>query len=310
MIMNNPVSVVIPTHNRPDGLAEAVKSIFKQTLLPKELIVVDDGSKPPVSEGVFAGCPTGLIAKLFRNESPKGANNARNRGINEATGEWIAFLDDDDAFFVQKIDVINEFILKNPKADLFYHPAEINLVREKITYTSGTSDASKYKDLVKQLLIRNIVGGTSMVVIRKSSLADVGGFDETLPAMQDKELYIRLAKNGSQFCYINKALTKYHHDTTAQSITHSHDKGKMAMALIQQKHASVFAGLSKREQNAIRTNYFRNQVFKSLLNNDIRGSFQHQWALFKQSPSPKNLGMLCIIPFGVKAVFKVRSYLQ
>ena len=308
--MNNPVSVVIPTHNRPDGLAEAVKSIFKQTLLPKELIVVDDGSKPPVSEGVFAGCPTGLIAKLFRNESPKGANNARNRGINEATGEWIAFLDDDDAFFSQKIEVINEFILKNPKADLFYHPAEINLVREKITYTSGTSDASKYKDLVKQLLIRNIVGGTSMVVIRKSSLTDVGGFDETLPAMQDKELYIRLAKNGSQFCHINKALTKYHHDTRAQSITHSQDKAKMAMDLIRKKHAEDFNKLSKAEQNILQKQHHRKLVFKSLLNNDIRGAFSHQISLCKMSLNPKDLLMLLLIPFGIKTVFRIRSFIQ
>ena len=301
------ISVVIPTHNRPGGLAAAVKSVFNQTLLPKELIVVDDGSNPPVSEEVFAGCPAGLSTKLLRNESPKGANNARNRGIREASEEWIAFLDDDDAFYHQKIEAVNKSILKNPGADLFYHPAEINLIRENISYASGSSDASKYKDLVKQLLIRNIVGGTSMVIIRKSSLAEVNGFDEDLPAMQDKELYIRLAKNGSQFCHINKALTKYHHDITAQSITHSQDKGRQAMDLIREKHAAVFAKLSKKEQNAFQTQHCRKMVFKSLLNNDLRGAYSHQWAVCKQTLSPKDLLMLMIIPLGVKTVFKVRS---
>lgn len=131
------VTVVIPTHNRSDGLDAAVKSVFNQTLLPKELIVVDDGSIPPVSEEVFYGCPSGLSTKLLRSESPKGANNARNRGIKEATGEWIAFLDDDDAFFIQKIEVVNNSIQNHPQADLFYHPAEINLIRENISYASA-----------------------------------------------------------------------------------------------------------------------------------------------------------------------------
>ena len=309
-MVNIPISVVIPTHNRPGGLAAAVNSVFNQTLLPKELIVADDGSTPPVSEEVFADCPAGLSTKLLRNDSPKGANNARNRGIKEATGEWIAFLDDDDEFFHQKIGVLSESILNNPRADLFYHPAEINLVRENITYTSGTSDASKYKGLVKQLLIRNIVGGTSMVVIRKSSLAEVGGFDEDLPAMQDKELYIRLAKNGSQFCHINKALTKYHHDTRAQSITHSQDKAKVAMDLIREKHAEDFNKLSRAEQNTLQKQNYRKLVFKALLNNDLRAAFSCQLSLCKKSFSPKDLFVLFLIPFGVKTVFRVRSIIQ
>lgn len=302
------ISVVIPTHNRPEGLAAAVKSVFDQTLLPKELIVVDDGSAPPVSEEVFAGSPAGVSVKLLRNELSRGANNARNRGIEAATGDWIAFLDDDDAFFPQKIEAINDSIMKNPEADLFYHPSEIKLVRENITYTSGSSDASKYRNLVKQLLIRNIVGGTSMVIIRKSSVMQVGGFDEDLPAMQDKDLYVRLAKNGTRFCYINKALTKYHHDTKAHSITRSLDRGKMAMNLIRKKHAADFGGFSLREQRAFQTQLVRSLVFKSLLNNDLRGAFRRQAALCKQSPGPKELFLLLIIPLGVKLVFRVRSF--
>jgi len=304
------ISVVIPTHNRPDGLSAAAKSIFNQTLLPKELIVVDDGSSPPVSEEVFAGCPAGLSTKLLRNDSPKGANNARNRGIREAAGEWIAFLDDDDEFFYQKIEVIRHSIITNPKADLFYHPSEIRLVGENIVYTSGTSDASKYRNLVKQLLINNFVGGTSMVIIRKSSLVQVDCFDEDLPAMQDKELYIRLAKNGFQFCHINKALTKYHHDTTGKSITHSQDKGKKAMDLIKKKHPGEFNSLSKKEQKRFQKQYYHQLVFKSLLNNDTHGAFRHQLSLCKRSLHPRNLAVLLLIPLGVKTVFRVRSILK
>ncbi len=304
------ISVVIPTHNRPDGLSAAVKSVFNQTLLPKELIVVDDGSSPPVTKDVFAGCPAGLTTKLLRNESPKGANNARNLGIKESSGEWVAFLDDDDEFFKQKTEVVNKVITKNQHIDVFYHPSEINLVRENITYTSGATDTSKYPNLVKQLLIENIIGGTSMVIIRKSLLDLVNGFDETLPALQDKELFIRLAKHKAGFLFINKPLTKYHHDTKTQSITHSHDKGQAAMELIKKKHATDFALLSKKEQNNFQAQYFRNMAFKSLLNNDIRGALRHQFALCKQSVSPKDLMMLFIIPFGIKTVFRLRSLLN
>ncbi len=308
--MENSISVVIPTHNRPDGLAAAVKSVFNQTLLPKELIVVDDGSEPKVTKEIFNGCPDGLMAKLIRNEIPMGAPNARNRGIKEVSGEWVAFLDDDDEFFKEKIGVVNIMIIKNQHIDVFYHPSEINLIRENIKYISGAKDAQKYPNLVKQLLIKNIIGGTSMVIIRKSLLAMVKGFDETLPANEDKELFIRLAKQKARFFFINNPLTKYHHDTKTQSITHSHEKGQAAMELIKEKHATDFAQLNKKEQKYIQVQYFRNMAFKSLLNNDTRGALRNQFALCKQSVSPKDLVMLLIIPFGIKTVFWVRSLLN
>ncbi len=149
-----------------------------------------------------------------------------------------------------------------------------------------------------------------MVIIRKSLLDMVNGFDETLPALQDKELFIRLAKQKAGFFFINKPLTKYHHDTKTQSITHSHDKGQAAMELIKEKHATEFARLSKKEKNNIQAQYYRNMTFKSLLNNDIRSALRHQFALCKQSANPKDLVMLLIIPFGIKTVFRVRSLLN
>ena len=212
--MNNSISVVIPTHNRPDGLAAAVKSVFNQTLQPKELIVVDDGSNPPVTEDVFTGCPAGLTTKLIRNEHPKGANNARNRGIVEATGEWIAFLDDDDEFFKDKIAAVSEVIAEKGDAiDLIYHPAHIFMVNEGVSYISKPKKFLPEDDVFRQLLIKNHIGGTSMVIARKEALVKAGMFDEQLPALQDYELWLRMIKGNCNLYMIDMPLTRYHHKT-------------------------------------------------------------------------------------------------
>ena len=188
------ISVIIPTHNRPKGLLTAFKSIAGQTVLPLELIVVDDGSAPPVGEDFFEDAPVELRTLLIRNETPEGAPKARNRGIWQAKGDWIAFLDDDDAFFPEKIETIARSIRENPEADLIYHPAEICMAKEQLSYRSGVCDLTNGKDVLRQLLIRNVVGGTSMTILKRKTLLELGGFDETMPALEDWELWIRVAK--------------------------------------------------------------------------------------------------------------------
>lgn len=170
-------SVVIPTRNRPAQLEKALQSVFAQTMNPKEVIVVDDGSQPPVSKHIFNQAPREIGTVLLRNDPPLGAAGARNVAVSVAKSPWIAFLDDDDQFFPEKLQTIAEAMVNNPEADLFYHPAKIHLVRERIQYISGASEPGSHKDLASNLLVKNFVGGSSMVVINKKSLIEAGGFD-------------------------------------------------------------------------------------------------------------------------------------
>lgn len=301
------ISVVIPTHNRPGGLAAAVKSIFRQTLLPKELIVVDDGSSPPISEEVFAGCPAGLSTKLLRNESPKGANNARNRGIKEATGEWIAFLDDDDEFFAQKIDVINEYILNNPSADLLYHPAKIIMVNEGISYTTKPKELLPNDNVFRKLLIKNHIGGTPMVVAKKQSLLLAGGFDENLPALQDYELWLRMAGSKHKFFFIPLQLTLCNYTTKTKGITANQEAGLQALSIIEQKYADAFSSLSKKEKRIFNMRKQNRLIRIALLNKNNMLASRLFWQGFLKFKKLKYLAGAIVSLFGSGFVFWLRS---
>src|SRR5690625_1785415 len=121
------ISVVIPTHNRPEGLKASLDSLLAQTVAPTEVLVIDDGSNPPVSKNVFRNFPKSTKTVLLRNSTARGANNARNRGVRTAKGDFIAFLDDDDQFKKTKIEILISTIEINNKADVIYHPACIHM---------------------------------------------------------------------------------------------------------------------------------------------------------------------------------------
>lgn len=301
------ITVVIPTHNRPGGLAAAVKSIFNQTLLPKELIVVDDGSNPPVSEEVFTVCPAGLSTKLIRNESPKGANNARNRGIMEAAGEWIAFLDDDDLFVPEKIQTICQSIKENPDIDFIYHSAKIYLPNENIQYVSKPGKLDNNTNNVKKLLLKNEIGGTSMTIIKKNLLVDAGLFEQGLPALQDVELYLRCAKKQAVFLCLEKPLTQYIYDTSKKSITFNNKARLEAMRFIRKRFETDYATLSDDEKKLLVERELKSMVFKAILNKQKRLAINYQWQLFANKKDIKNLVLLMSIPFGTWFVFKLRS---
>jgi glycosyltransferase involved in cell wall biosynthesis len=302
------ISVVIPTHNRPDGLQDAVKSIFVQTMLPKELIVVDDGSTPELTERVFKGAPADFITRLLRNDEPRGAPQARNRGILEASGEWIAFLDDDDAFFPEKIETITRVVQDNPDADLIYHPAEIHMVQQNIKYISRPQKLDSPGETFETLLVNNVVGGTSMVVVKKKTLLSAGMFSEQMPALQDYDLWLRLARNRSLFYLLNKPLTYYRYNTSKKSITKSTEARDVALAIIEETYQEAYGWLDPSKKRKYRERNLRSKVFKALINLQKRTAFKNQLQVLFFTRRFKDLLLLCVIPFGSGTVFKLRSF--
>jgi glycosyltransferase involved in cell wall biosynthesis/2-polyprenyl-3-methyl-5-hydroxy-6-metoxy-1,4-benzoquinol methylase len=101
-------SVIIPTHNRPDYLAEAIESVLAQTVQDFEVIVVDDGSEPPVPEH------DDPRVRLTRRQQAVGPSQARNDGASAANGEYLAFLDDDDWFAPDRLQVALDGLERAP----------------------------------------------------------------------------------------------------------------------------------------------------------------------------------------------------
>lgn len=187
------VSVIIPTRNREEMLKRALYSVLNQSELPNEVIIIDDGSDPPVSINDFNLRPPEINLKLIRNDKSQGANNARNQGAAEASQDILMFLDDDDTWESKKIAAQLKIIESDPRIGLVYSGRlvvhEDN--RDKILYKIAPKSEG---DLFPSILFNNLIGTTSSVALKKSLFIEVGGFDENIPSLQDYDLWIRCCK--------------------------------------------------------------------------------------------------------------------
>jgi glycosyltransferase involved in cell wall biosynthesis len=214
--VNPKVSVVIPTYNRAAKVGNAIASVLAQTVPDLEVIIVDDGSSDDTGK---------ILAETFGDriryyaQANQGASAARNKGIEEARAEWIAFLDSDDLWEKEKLEwqfkALERF---GPEClgcytdtRLFNHP-------ETRTLFELAEESYKHEGMmgvnpdVLRLLVRP--GGAGMVVHLSSLLArtDVvrktGGFNSQLLYSEDSEFMFRLAMLTG-FCYVNRPLIRF-----------------------------------------------------------------------------------------------------
>jgi len=180
------ISVIIPTFNRAAWVREAIDSVLAQTFQDFELIVVDDGSTDTTGEGLI---PYGdRLSTIYQTR--QGVSAARNRGLEMAAGEWLAFLDSDDLWLPQKLETQVDFLNRNPQAEIcqtdeiwIRHGRRVN-PREKHRKPSG--------DIFAPSLTLCLVS-PSAVMLKKSLLKEVGFFDRSLPACEDYDLWLRIS---------------------------------------------------------------------------------------------------------------------
>jgi len=223
--MNPKVSVVIPTYNRATTVPRAIESVLAQTVTDLEVIVVDDGSSDDT--GKVLGEMFGDRIRYYAQVN-QGASVARNRGVEEARGEWIAFLDSDDLWEKDKLEwqlkALERFAPQcrgcYTDTRFFNHPETrtmFQLVEQEYRH-EGTMGVSP--DVLPRLVRP---GGAGMVVCLSSLVArtDVvrktGGFDLKLLYSQDSEFMFRLAMLTG-FCYVNLPLVRF--DRSPAEIRH------------------------------------------------------------------------------------------
>jgi glycosyltransferase involved in cell wall biosynthesis len=183
------VSVVIPVYNRPDAVRRAIQSVLAQTVQDFEIIVVDDGSADAVAAAV-ASIPDPRL-RLIKHERNRGGSAARNTGIRASRAPFIAFLDSDDEWMPTKLArQLELFARSGEQLGLVYTGTERR-------YHDGSVDVSvprRYDDLGHELLTVNVVGETSLGMVRRSILSSTGGFDESLPSSQDLDFWLRICE--------------------------------------------------------------------------------------------------------------------
>jgi glycosyltransferase involved in cell wall biosynthesis len=192
------VSVIVPTYNRADWLKKTLSSVERQTFKDFELIVVDDGSVDHTSE-VIQSFPD---AKYLAMKKNSGVSNARNIGLNYAKGQFICFLDSDDLWDEKKLET-QLFWMENNEDSKVCYTNEI-WIRNGVRVNPMKKHRKFTGDIFRYCLALCIVSPSS-VMLRKVLFNEIGNFDESLPACEDYDLWLRIAVKYS-FHFIDEPL--------------------------------------------------------------------------------------------------------
>jgi glycosyltransferase involved in cell wall biosynthesis len=180
------ISVIIPTYNRGWIIKEAIDSVLAQEYINYELIVVDDGSTDDTHDILNSYQKNFLVLR----QNNKGVSAARNRGFAAASGRFIAFLDSDDIWLPQKLSQQVDFFQSNPDA-LICQTEEI-WIRNNVR-VNPKKRHKKPSGMIFEPSLSLCLVSPSAVMIKKNLFEEVGLFDETLPACEDYDLWLRVS---------------------------------------------------------------------------------------------------------------------
>ncbi len=186
---NDTVSIIIPVHNRPALLIRALTSVYQQSHTNIEIIVIDDGSIQPVQAMLKDRFPDVIVAQ----QPHSGVSAARNHGIRLASSQWIAFLDSDDEWLANKLSMQMQHLTTHPDYKVC-HSEEIWI--RNGTRVNAMNKHAKCGGWIFQHCLPLCAISPSSVIIHRSIFDQVGTFDESLPACEDYDLWLRLT---SQF---------------------------------------------------------------------------------------------------------------
>jgi glycosyltransferase involved in cell wall biosynthesis len=199
------ISVIIPTYNRKEALKRAIASVMDQSFDDWELIIVDDGSDDGTDLSAISSLANRPIHGI-RLDSNGGVSRARNIGASNACGTWIAFLDSDDCWHKTKLEKQAAWAQAHPEYRI-NQTREIWIRRGKRVNPPKTHE-KKHGDIFEESLERCMITPSS-VMLQKSLFDDVGRFNESLPACEDYDLWLRITCRYPVGLIDENLLTRY-----------------------------------------------------------------------------------------------------
>lgn len=241
------VSVIIPVYNGSATLGRALKSVAAQHYPSIQVIVVDDGSSDDIAAVVASA--RDLDIRLERLPVRSGVSAARNRGLELARGEFIAFLDADDEWLPEKLARQVE-TLTNDRSIAFSHCETLLVSGDHAELHSEAAHACAHGPEAWRTLLKCACVVTSGVVTRRSLLERVGGFDPALVIGEDQDLWIRLALAGPVHHEEAPLVRKY--DTPGSLCnTHGNLVAAMTLPMVERHLAAVAHQLTAKERREI-----------------------------------------------------------
>lgn len=203
MSSNPLVSVITPTFNRADYLPFAVESVLSQSVSDFELIVIDDGSTDGTAELMERYLADSRIRYL--KQENQGQSVARNRGIAEARGQFICFLDSDNAWVSTKLETSLKAFEENPEADIVYGDF---ITIDGEGHEHGVNRMARYSGRITPQLLRDNFVSMNTTMTRKRCFDEMGGFDSADRLAEDYGLWLRFSTRY-QFLYVPAVLGYY-----------------------------------------------------------------------------------------------------
>jgi glycosyltransferase involved in cell wall biosynthesis len=244
------VSVIIPTYNRHDIVSSTIESVIKQTFTDLEIIIVNDSEDDKSLLNVINQFDDNRIHCL-KNQRKKGANGARNTGYQNAKGKYIAFLDDDDRWHVDKIQKqIQKFNESSDGVGIVYSGYEIVCPSSPEFFKNiFPTKSGKVQD---DIIYGNFIGSPTPL-IKKDVFPDGPPYDENLESAQDWDLWIRLSENA-RLEYVDEILAEYvvHGDQISSDLSKKLD----SLNYIIVKHSELY----NKNKKALSTIYIKTAI--------------------------------------------------
>lgn len=201
----------MPTYNRCYIIWKAITSVLSQTYPFFELIVVDDGSRDATGKLIKEFSDPRI--KYYKLDKNKGASAARNYGLKQAKGDYVAYLDSDNTWYPEFLEVMNDAFEKNSDKLLVFCKKNyrLTLVEDGVEspLRDETTNTKKHFDL-KRLWQRRILIDTNTMCHKRAEIVELGGWDERLDFWEDWELTLRISTKYPQgFLSLNRTMMDY-----------------------------------------------------------------------------------------------------
>jgi glycosyltransferase involved in cell wall biosynthesis len=193
------VSVIVPAYNTAEYIGETLESVFQQTFQDFEVIVINDGSPDTAKlEGVLERFQHQIV---YLKQENRGLSGARNTGIRQARGEYLAFLDSDDSWYPRYLEKQIEYLKQNPSLDAIYCDSlcfgDIRFARQTFMQLCPS---------IGPVTLESLITGrchvcVSCTIARHKTVIETGLFDERLRSVEDWDLWIRILHRGGSMTY-------------------------------------------------------------------------------------------------------------
>ncbi|PJG85226.1 glycosyltransferase family 2 protein [Conservatibacter flavescens] len=291
-------SIIVPSYNRNAEVQALLHSLEQQTVKNFEVVIIDDCSPQAVEIHEKFTFPV----KLFRNAVNQGAAGSRNIGAEQASNEWLLFLDDDDRFDDRKCALLAKAIEENDTANLIYHPAKCVMVNEGFEYI--TKPILPENLTLDNLLMANKMGGMPMLAVKKSFFFALGGLETGLKSLEDYEFVLKLVSSPQlNAVYLAQPLSICTFHTKRASVSTHSQNTELALNFIQQRYVKT---VIQAKNFALNSLYILSYPYAMSLS---RQAASYYFKMFQLSHSIKHLIIAMVICISPKLAMNLKRFL-